>query len=85
MKNLPNPIEILLRIENLCLENKKRDDMLEKRLIMLEEKISETRDKNDFNIKTIAKAIEILCCSKDILRAAMKNGMDHNYSGRTLC
>ena len=87
MENLPNPLEILLRIEQMCIDKKKRDDRFEKRLEAIEKKLNIKIKSNEFNIKTIIKAAEFLDCSKDILRAAIKNGIliegiDYRYNGR---
>ena len=89
MENLPNPLEILLRIEQ-------RQINLEKKLVNIEQNLKAINKKlnlksnlleNDFDIVSLKKAAKMLRCSIDTLKNAMKNNIlkqniDYRFNGK---
>jgi len=87
MENLINPLEVLLRVEQMLIEKEKRDIQIKKRLDNIDKKLNIKFLGNDFDVVGLKKASGILHCTVDVLKAAMKNGIlkeniDYRYNGR---
>ena len=89
MEHLPNPLEILLRIERRQINMEKRQVNLEKEIKAINRKLNlkPNISVNDFDIVSLKKASKLLHCSIDTLKAAMRNNIlikdiDYRFNGK---
>jgi hypothetical protein len=87
MENLPNPLAVLLNIEKILIDNQKRDERIEKRIVAIEKLLAIKTPRNDFDIVGLESATKILHCGIDKLREAIKNRIlvqdrDYRFNGR---